>query len=182
PALTTLVPNRMFRNAGGKKFEEVTTSGGFGHLQKGHGVAFGDIDHDGDQDIYVTMGGAMEGDTFANLLFENPAEDSRFITLELEGTKSSRDALNARVAIQLTTPDGPRTLFRTVGTGGSFGASSVQLEVGLGNATGVDSVEVTWPVTGVQRYEGLERNRRYRLREGDAQAAPLEVPGSTDEH
>jgi hypothetical protein len=59
PDLTMLIPNRMFRNAGGKSFQDVTSSGGFGHLQKGHGVSFGDIDNDGDQDIYEDMGGAF---------------------------------------------------------------------------------------------------------------------------
>ncbi|MCA1829048.1 MAG: FG-GAP-like repeat-containing protein [Myxococcales bacterium] len=43
--LTALVPNRMFHNVEGRTFEDVTTSGGFGHLQKGHGVAFGDVQH-----------------------------------------------------------------------------------------------------------------------------------------
>lgn len=40
--LNNLVPNRMFRDHQGRRFQDVTTSGGFGHLQKGHGVAFGD--------------------------------------------------------------------------------------------------------------------------------------------
>src|SRR4029079_15619230 len=55
PNLGTLIPNRMFRNAEGKLFQDVTTSGGFGHLQKGHGVSFGDLDNDGDQDIYSVI-------------------------------------------------------------------------------------------------------------------------------
>ena len=42
--LDALLPNRMFRNDGGVRFLDVTTSGGFGHLQKGHFVAFGDIE------------------------------------------------------------------------------------------------------------------------------------------
>ena len=59
PDLRTLIPNQMFRNRQGKVFQNVTTSGGFGHLQKGHGVSFGDIDNDGDQDIYTVMGGVV---------------------------------------------------------------------------------------------------------------------------
>src|SRR5690606_6084208 len=72
PNLLTLVPNRMFRNAGGRSFQDVTTSGGFGHLQKGHGIAFGDVDGDGDQDVYAVQGGWYSADHFRNLLFMNP--------------------------------------------------------------------------------------------------------------
>ena len=51
PDMRTLLPNRMMRNDGGTRFVDVTSSGGFGTVQKGHGISFGDIDHDGDQDI-----------------------------------------------------------------------------------------------------------------------------------
>ncbi len=37
PGLATLIPNRMFCNHKGQHFEDVTTSGGFGHLRKGYG-------------------------------------------------------------------------------------------------------------------------------------------------
>ena len=51
-----LSPNIMYRNAGDGTFQDVTFSGGFGHLQKGHGIAFGDLDRDGDQDIFLQIG------------------------------------------------------------------------------------------------------------------------------
>ena len=80
PDYRMLIPNLMFRNAGGEFFQDVTSSGGFGHLQKGHGVAFGDIDADGDQDIYHVVGGAFEGDTFQNALYLNPGHGNNWIT------------------------------------------------------------------------------------------------------
>src|SRR5436190_5472466 len=85
PDLSVLIPNRMFRNDGGRKFQDVTTSGGFGHLQKGHGVSFADLDNDGDQDVYVKMGGAYSGDTARNALFLNPGHGNHWVTLKLEG-------------------------------------------------------------------------------------------------
>ena len=173
PDLATLVPNRMFRNVQGQRFEDVTSSGGFGHLQKGHGIAFGDIDHDGDQDIFATMGGAYEGDGYANVLFENPGHGHRWLTLRLSGTKSSRDARHARVRIEVKTESEPRTIHRVVGTGGSFGASSSQLEVGLGAATAVIAVTVDWPVSGSARYQGFSLDRIYSIEEG--QTDPTEV-------
>src|SRR5690606_27817432 len=50
PEYSSVVPNKMYRNIRGQKFEDVTASGGFGHIQKGHGIAFGDLDRDGDED------------------------------------------------------------------------------------------------------------------------------------
>ena len=58
PDLATLVPNRMFRNVGGRRFAEITASSGTGHLQKGHGVACGDWDRDGNIDMFIERGGA----------------------------------------------------------------------------------------------------------------------------
>jgi hypothetical protein len=170
PDFRTLIPNRAFRNRGNGRFEEVTYAGGFGHLQKGHGVAFGDLDHDGDQDIYAVMGGAFEGDVFHNVLYENPGFGHHWVTLDLVGTTSNRGAIGARIAVTIAEGDSTRTLHRTVGTGGSFGASSLQQEIGLGNATGIQSLQVTWPATGrTQRFTSVPMDRVLRIRE-DADA------------
>jgi hypothetical protein len=148
PELRMLLPNRMFRNAGGKIFEDVTTSGGFGHLQKGHGIAFGDADGDGDQDIYAVMGGWFTTDGFRNCLFENPGHGNHWITLRLRGTRTNRLAIGARIRLTLAAPGGRREVHAVVGTGGSFGSSSLQQEIGLGRAERIESLEITWPVSG----------------------------------
>ena len=171
PDLRCLVPNRMFRNAAGREFREVTTAGGFGHLQKGHGVAFGDLDNDGDEDLYVVMGGFYSGDFYQNLLFENPGNDASWITLRLEGLKTNRSALGARIRVSLETPEGTREIHRTVTTGGSFGSSSLQQEIGLGDATAIRFVEIHWPGSGqTQRFENLRPKHVYRMIEGVATA------------
>jgi len=148
PDLRALIPNRMFRNAGGAVFEDVTTSGGFGHLQKGHGIAFGDIDRDGDQDIYAVMGGWYSGDGFRNCLFENPGHGNHWITLRLAGRRTNRAAIGARIKLTLKDGSSLREVHATAGTGGSFGSSSLQQEMGLGSARTIEEIEVTWPVTG----------------------------------
>jgi FG-GAP-like repeat len=97
PDLSTLIPNRAFRNADGKFFQDVTSSGGLGNLQKGHAISFADIDNDGDQDIYTVIGGAYADDTYRCALFENPGHGNHWITLKLEGVKSNRPAIGARI-------------------------------------------------------------------------------------
>ncbi|MFK8012070.1 MAG: FG-GAP repeat domain-containing protein, partial [Marinicellaceae bacterium] len=66
PDFRTIVPNRMFINNYALSFHDVTTATVTGHLQKGHGISFADLDNDGDQDIYAVMGGAYTGDFFQN--------------------------------------------------------------------------------------------------------------------
>lgn len=174
PDLLTVIPNRMFRNAQGRFFQEVTTAGGFGHLQKGHGVAFADLDHDGDQDVYENMGGAMSGDVYPNVLYENPGTTNRWLKLRLEGRRANRSAIGARVRVDFEEAGRLRSIHRTVGTGGSFGANPLRLELGLGQAERILVVEIRWPGSGTrQTVRGLELNRAYLVREGDAQAEPL---------
>lgn len=179
PDLRSVIPNRMFRNTGGGRFEEVTLPGGFGHIQKGHAIAFTDLDRDGDQDVYAVMGGAYEGDGFANALFENPGWEGRtWVTLELEGRSANRSAIGARVAVETVQAGGSRRTFhRTVGTGGSFGAHALALHVGLDRAERITRVTIRWPDRErmVQEVEGLELERVYRIIQGEAPMA-LERP------
>src|SRR5262249_47058986 len=74
PRCSMLVPNRMFKNDGGRRFLDITPSSGTGHLQKGHGVACGDWDRDGNVDLFVQLGGDVPGDAFRNAFFQNPGK------------------------------------------------------------------------------------------------------------
>ena len=176
PGFETLMPNVMLRNDGGMRFENVTTSGGLGHLQKGHGICFADFDHDGDQDIYHQLGGFFPGDKFHNALFLNPGGGGRFLAVELRGTKANRNGLGARLAVTVVTPTGTRTIHRAVGSVSSFGGSPLgRLEIGLGDATEIRSLKVTWP--GSERattYSNLTVNSVVRVTEGEPQLESLE--------
>jgi hypothetical protein len=176
PELSTLIPNRMFRNDHGQLFQEVTTAGGFGHLQKGHGVSFGDIDNDGDQDIFEVMGGAYAGDKAFSVLYENPGNSNHWITLQLVGTRSNRAAIGARVQVQTRGPEGTRQICRTVNSGGSFGCNPLRQEIGLGQATEIVDLQVFWPATGdTQHFKGPTMDHFYRLLEGAPELVRLEL-------
>ena len=176
PELNTLIPNRMLRNDRGLRFQDVTTSGGFGQLQKGHGVAFGDINNDGTQDVYCVIGGAVEGDHFHNQLFANPGHGNHWLKLKLEGVRTNRAAIGARIRAVVETVEGERSIHRIVGSGGSFGASPLRQEIGLGRARAVKRVEIFWPVTGAtQVVSGLEMDSFYRISEGVDAPARIEL-------
>jgi len=142
-----LMPNLMFRNREGTGFSDVTTSGGFGHLQKGHGIAFFDYDHDGDEDVFAELGGAYLGDVFQNALFENPGFGNHWIKIQLSGTQSNRYGIGARIRIDLATETSSRSIYRWVGNGSSFGANSLRQDIGLGKAQRIARLEVYWPVS-----------------------------------
>jgi len=170
PDLRALMPGRMFRNVGGSRFAEVTAAGGFGYLFKGHGVSFGDVDGDGDQDIHLVFGGSHEGDTSPNVLLENPGNGNAWVTLRLAGTRSNRSAIGARLALRVRGPGGERQIHRVVGSGGSFGASSLQQEIGLGDATEILSLTVRWPGGETEEFTGVRPDGVYLLREGTGRA------------
>jgi len=166
PDFSTIVPNRMFRNVGGQKFEEVTTAGHFGHIQKGHGVAFADLDRDGDQDIYTVLGGAYEGDVFTNVLFENPISKNNWIVIQLEGTTSNKSAVGTRLELIL---DSGQKIYRTVSTGGTFGASPLQQEIGLGTAQKIKQITVYWSNSTPQIFQNIAVNQKIRILENNNQ-------------
>src|SRR5262245_4172004 len=146
----------MLRNDRGRAFQDVTRSGGFGHLQKGHSVSFGDLDNDGDQDVFTQMGGAFKDDAFWNVLFENPGHGNHWLTVRLTGVKSNRFAVGARVRVNITEPAGSRDVYGFAGSNSSFGGNSLQQELGLGRAQRINFVEVFWPTTGLtQRFENV---------------------------
>lgn len=178
PSYTAVVPNKMFRNNAGKTFQDVTTTTGLGHVQKGHGVGFGDFDNDGDQDIFCVFGGAFEGDIFGDALFLNPiGNEKNWVTLILEGTSSNRSAIGARVKITTELESGKEmNIHRTVTTGGSFGSNSLQLETGLGEAVRIKTITVKWPnpAQTEEVFQDIDINRTVKLKEGSAKAMYLE--------
>jgi ASPIC and UnbV/FG-GAP-like repeat len=147
PNFATLIPNRMFRNVAGRRFAEITGSAGTGHLQKGHGVACGDWDRDGDIDLFVQMGGAVNGDKYHNILFQNPGQGNHWLTVKLVGQKSNRAAIGARIKV-VTAGKEPLTVHRHVSSGSSFGANPLQQTIGLAGAERVALLEVHWPAGG----------------------------------
>ena len=164
PSLATLVPNRMFKNVGGERFAEITGSSGTGHLQKGHGVACGDWDRDGDVDLFVQTGGAVNGDKYHNVLFQNPGQGNHWLTVKLVGKKTNRAAIGARIKV-VTAGENPLTVHRHVSSGSSFGGNPLQQTIGLAKATACGPAGD--PLADQRDDPGLPRHRRRSGDRGD---------------
>jgi hypothetical protein len=176
PDLRTLLPKRMFRNAEGKFFQDVTTATGTGHIQKGHGIAFADLNDDGAQDIYIALGGAYTGDGARNALFLNPGNTNHWVKLKLVGAKANRPGIGARLKVAMKTPAGMREVYRTVSSGGSFGSNPLRQEIGLGDATAITEVQILWPGSNTrQTVSHLELDRSYEIHEDGPSAIAMKV-------
>jgi FG-GAP-like repeat/ASPIC and UnbV len=168
PSFGALMPNIMLKNDAGKRFLDVTEATGTGHLQKGHGVAFADLDNDGDEDVVLNVGGAVPGDRYEDALFENPGGGANnWVSLKLIGVKTNRAALGAKITLRLRSAGAGSALrYREVTSGGSFGASPLVQHIGVGAATVIDSLEVSWPVSRTrQTFAKVPVNRFLEIRE-----------------
>ncbi|MDH3626177.1 MAG: FG-GAP-like repeat-containing protein [Acidobacteriota bacterium] len=182
PYYEGLTPNVMYRNVGGVRFDDVTFAGGFGNLQKGHGVSFVDFDHDGDQDVFEQMGGAYPGDAYGNAVYENPGFGNNWVKIELRGVQSNRHGLGARLRVVVQDAGVERSIYRTVGTGATFGGNPTRQEIGVGAAEAIERLEVFWPVTGeTQTFLDLPVNALVRLSETKDGMTVIPLAGS-DQH
>ena len=127
------------------------------------GLAAGDLDNDGRTDLLIVSQNCAAG------LLSQPVRRGHWLTLQLEGTASHRDAVGARVTI---TAGGRRRTDWRIGGGSYQSACDPRLHFGLGTANSCDQIEVTWPSGRVDRFGPLGADTAYLLRRGncDAQA------------
>jgi hypothetical protein len=173
--------NVMFKNVGGVHFDDITTSSGTGHLQKGHGVSFADWDCDGDLDLFVELGGGTPGDQAYNALFQNPGLGRHWLKVKLVGTKTNRAALGAKIQVDLKSADGQsRSIYRTVGNNSSFGGNSLVELIGLRDETRIAALTVSWPTSkSTQKFRDLAADQAIEITEGSDSFRVLRQPPLT---
>jgi len=150
-------PAQLFWNRGDRKgfgFEAVPAAKCSADLLKpivGRGSAYADIDADGDLDVVLAQ---IAGPPL--LLRNDQPRDRRWLRLKLTGTKVNRDAIGAWIKVRV----GGRTLSRQVMPTRSYlSQSELPVTIGLGTATQVDGVEISWPGGGTQKVNAPPLNR-----------------------
>jgi hypothetical protein len=169
PDFKSLIPNKMFKNLGGEKFADVTTSSRTGNLQKGHGVAFADFRNSGIQDVFIEMGGAYKGDSYTSSLYVNPGQgNNNWISLKLQGVNANRAAIGSRIKVTFTENGLKRSVYKDVNSGGSFGSSPLRQEIGIGQAKSIDEIEIRWAGSNtVQHFNNIAPNQFLHITEGN---------------
>jgi len=167
PSYQSLLPNRMYKNAGGTDFIDITNESRLGHIQKGHAVAFADLNNDGTQDISEDMGGAFNGDAYNSAFFVNPGGDNNnWISLKLEGTRSNRQGVGSKITIKITENGKQRMIYKELNSGGSFGCSPLRQTIGIGKATIIDEIKIQWPASNItQIFKNVSPNQFLKIDE-----------------
>ena len=159
-----VVSNIMWKNNSNGTFSDVGESLGLSGEFIGDyfGTAWGDYNLDGDIDLFAV------GHIDKYVLFRNDQSTTipaNYVTLELEGTVSNRDAIGARVVADL----GAVSLTRCVcGGEGYHDFHSMPIEFGLYDATSIQSLEISWPSGLVETYTDISANQYIYAIEGDS--------------
>jgi enediyne biosynthesis protein E4 len=150
-------PPLLFRNDRGNRFRLATRDAGpyFDAKHVGRGAAFGDIDNDGDIDILVN-----HKDGAPALLRNDTKSDNHWVRFALQGTKSNRDGIGARLEVTA----GDRTIHRQRKGGYSMQATNdSRVTVGIGKATEIKKVVIRWPSGIVQTLENFKVDQEHKV-------------------
>jgi hypothetical protein len=159
PQYPNKTPRAVFRNLGNRTFEELGAEAGPGvtdaHCSRG--CAFGDFDNDGDVDILI-----VNLNEPPSLLRNDLAGKQNWIKVKLEGVKSNRSAIGARVLVHYA---GKVQAQAVLSQSSFYSSNDPRLHFGLGGSVSVD-IEVCWPNGLHEQLRNVGANQLITLREG----------------
>lgn len=138
----------------------------------GRGLAVGDLNHDGLQDMVITSLDSQLS-VFQNSLpdqTDNPQQAAYYIMIQLEGVKSNRDGVGAKITLKYSDKTQMTVRF---GGGSYLSASAGPLHFGLDKAKTIDQLEVQWPSGIIDRHKLVSVNQTIRIKEGEKTVYPL---------
>ncbi len=159
----------LFRNLGGRIFEELNEEAGPGvtSAHSSRGCSFGDFDNDGDIDILI-----VNLNEPPSLLRNDVRGKNHWLKIKLVGTKSNRSAIGARVIARY----GGKTQAQSVCSQSSFySANDPRLHFGLGQAS-LSDVDVYWPNGTREHFKSVAPDRLITIVEGKGIVSSVTLP------
>jgi hypothetical protein len=159
PKYASKTPRAVFRNLGNRTFEELQEQAGPGVVEPhcSRGCAFGDFDNDGDVDVLI-----VNLNEPPSLLRNDVTGSGHWIKVKLEGVKSNRSAIGARVLVHAR----DRTEAQAVcGQSSFYSSNDPRLHFGLGDVATVN-IEVFWPSGAREVISRVAANQLVTVREG----------------
>jgi hypothetical protein len=159
PRLLIEQPNTVFRNMGGMKFAALTAEAGLtaNPPARHRGSAIGDLNGDGRLDVVVTGISAP-----AEIWMNDSPGSSHWLEIKLQGTKSNRDGIGARIKVVTKSA----TQYNYMSTSVGYASSSAgPVHFGLGEDSAATLVEIHWPSGVVQQLKDVAGDRILAVKE-----------------
>ena len=167
--------NRIFLNQGDTRFTQISACSGLDFIDDARGVGLVDWDHDGDLDMWISNRTGPR----LRLMRNDTPQENHFLAIRLVGTSCNRDAIGARVELELaavSATDKPLRRVKTLRAGEGFIAqSSKELHFGLGRHEQIERLVVRWPDGAVETFDKPAADTRYRLEQASGELQPVEV-------
>ena len=161
------IPSAYYENDGNGEFDIPSGIGFENDTYASYGNAIGDVDNDGAPDIVVVN---IDNQPI-NIWKNNSANTGNWLKVKLEGTTSNRMGIGSRIKIRV---DGKRQYAYTLLGEGYISQNSSTEFFGVGDATNIEYVEVTWLSGQTDRIENVTPNQQLTIVEGSSPAEPID--------
>ena len=154
------LPNLLYENKGNYKFSSMDTAAVVSSMQGTYGVATGDLNNDGIQDLALANIGSKD---YTQIL-KNELDAGYWIGFKLTGTESNHSAIGTRIEIRDNRSD--LHVDQVTAGNGYAGQNSKRIHFGFGNVAAIKSIKIIWPSGLVQEIDGLDLGQYYSVVEG----------------
>jgi len=163
-------PLLLYHNRGDRTFDDIAGPTGLndGPMYSRRGVAFGDLNNDGNVDMVIFNVGAPPS------VFINETKNSNHrVLFKLVGTKSNRGAVGVRITVTTSS----RSQIEEVKAGSSYlSTNDPRLHFGLAGEAAMDKVEIRWPNGTVERLNKVAGDAIYTITEGQGITGTVKLP------
>lgn len=154
------LPNLLYENKGNYKFVSLDETAVVSSMQGTYGVATGDLNNDGTQDLALANIGSKDN----TQILQNELDAGYWIGFKLEGVESNRSAIGTRIEIKDNRGD--LHIDQVMAGNGYAGQNSKRIHFGFGNVGAIQSIKIIWPSGLIQKMDGLDLGQYYSVIEG----------------
>lgn len=152
---STPVANFIYKNNGQLNFKDITQQSGFYEKGFASGMAYGDLDGDGDMDVVINNTNAVAS------IFKNNSPSKNFINITLEGPPKNLDALGATVTLYA---DNYKQIMSQNNCRGYMSSSEMKMHFGLGSIDRIDSIIVKWNSKEMSKIYNADINKTITIK------------------
>lgn len=167
---STPIHDYFFENKGEVKFQNISSSAGFGEKNFSSGAAYSDLDNDGDLDLVVNYLNETAG------IFENKSNSGNWLQLELRGKTGNQFGVGAKIKAY---SQGKLFFLEQNPVRGFQSSGTYRLHIGLGNESQVDSLQIIWPDQSQSLLKSISANQLLKIEQAEAKAVKVDPIGSS---